>query len=218
MFYFPSRRITRLIFEREAGLLIKAKRGDEPRAFDLNGAQQILSKRIFTNPGWKYSLAVHDREGGWQSIFDEDTPFGGRHWAAFSGRLSQITGLPVKQELWVQDMNGRFLLITAKKAAANRKRNLLPLLVSGACPFVGAILSRLHPTPKYFLYLGLASVAASTAISLAYAISRKDKMGDLATNYLTLTISILTLIIPYSLFYVCFAFLLNGFQLPMIND
>jgi hypothetical protein len=218
MFYFPGRRITRLVFDREASRLIKAKRGYEPKLFDLHGVQQILSKRTFSYPAWKYSMVIQDRQGRWQSIFDEDTPFGGKHWAVFSERLSEITGIQIKQELWTADMNGKLSLTTNEKVAYNRKRNLVPLVVAAACTFLGAVVFRMHPTPGFLLYAGLASVAASTAISLVNAVSKKHKMGDLGPDYFTLTVSILTVVIPYALFYLSFAFLLNGFRLPMVND
>jgi hypothetical protein len=73
MFYFPGRRIPQLIFDREAKLCTKIKRGHEPKTFDLSAVQQILSKRTFTNPGWKYSMVLLDGQGGSQSVFNENT-------------------------------------------------------------------------------------------------------------------------------------------------
>ena len=216
MLYFPQRYLTQLVFNDGDRSLTKVKRGDETMAFDLAAAQRIVSKRVFTNPGTKFLMIIEDNLGRSQVIFDEDPLYGGRHWVALSGKLSHVTGIPIKDELWAEDMNGKLSsLFPQERLAINVRRRLFPSLIPIALAFVGAVLFRMHPTFKYLLFVGLVTVAVNTAISLAYAILNKDKMGDLGNSYFLLVVAILTLIIPYSFFYLIFAFLLNGFSLPV---
>lgn len=202
-------------FDRKARLLTRAKKGEEPQVFDLKAAKGIVSRKTFTNPGLKYEVIVQDSQGGSQVVFDENPTYWRIHWAGFSEKLSKITGLPLKQEQWVEDMNGKLSLIPKERIAKDIRRDLIPALIALGCALAGAVLFRVHPTSKALLYFGIASVALNTFISIAYAILNKKKMGDLSANYFVLIISALARFIPYAVLYLFFAFLLNGFRLPI---
>jgi len=200
MIYFPQRRITRLVFNRENKSLTKLKRGDAPLAFDLTSAQRMVLKTTYTNPGLKHSLAIEDGQGQAQIVFDEDIVLGGLRWVSLSKKLSHITGVPVKFERWVEDMNGKL----KETPSAIVRRNLSIALIPIVIAFLGAALFRIQPSQRSFLYVGLATVALNIALTLIYAFLKKD--GKLY---------VLTLVIPYIMFYLMFAFLLNGFRLPV---
>jgi hypothetical protein len=117
--------------------------------------------------------------------------------------------------VWVEDANGRLSAISSERTAANRRRSLLPFLAPLGCSLAGALLFRIHPTFEFFLYFGIGSVAVNVTMSFVYATLKRATLGDMAINYFTLSASILTLIIPYSMFYLFFAFVLNGFRLTV---
>ncbi|MGD0843559.1 MAG: hypothetical protein ABSA06_04225 [Geobacteraceae bacterium] len=206
--------ITRLNFNAERRILTKVKLGDVIAEYDLTEAHQIISKRVYTRPGFKYSMYTEDSQGQHQLLFDEDSLFGGTHWVKLSEKLSEVTGIPLKQEQWSEDLNGNLSLITKEKMV-RRKRNLIYGLVPIALSFVGALVFRMDPTQRVYLYTGLATVASNIAVSFIYACLNKEQMGDLGENNLLLVVRILTLAIPFAFFYVAFAFLLNGFRLPV---
>jgi len=214
LYYLPSTYIANYSFDRKARLLTRVKKGDEPQVFNLKAAKVIVSRRTFTNPGLKYEIIVQDSQGGSQVVFDENPTYWRIHWTGFSEKLSEITGLPLKQEQWVEDMNGKLSLIPKEKIAKDRRRNLIPALIALGCALACAVLFRVHPTPRALLYFGIATVALNTSLSIAYAILNKKRMGELSTSYFVLIVSSLAQFIPYSVLYLVFAFSLNGFRLP----
>jgi hypothetical protein len=182
--------------------------------FDLTDARQLISKSVYTNPGFKYSLHIEDSQGHHQVLFSEDIFFGGAHWVKLSSKLSKITRIPIKQEQGTEDMNGKVTLITREKIS-RRKRNIIFVLVTIALSFAGALVFRMDPTPRVYLYAGLATVSVNVAISLIFAFLNKEQMGDLGANNILLVVRILTMVIPFTFFYMSLAFLLNGFCLPV---
>jgi hypothetical protein len=213
-FYFAGWFRMIFVFDRKARLLTRTRRGEETKVFDLTHTERIVSRTTFTNPGVRCSIIVQDSQGKSEAILEESPSYSKIRWATFSERLSQITELPLGQELWAEDMNGKLSPVPRERITANRKRNLLPILLALGCAFAGAAVFRIHPTPRFFLYVGMATVVLNTSVSLEYAILSKIKTGDSSTGYLVLIMSALTLVIPYSLFYLFFAFLLNGFRVP----
>ena len=214
LFFISQQFRTRLSFNPENGSLTKGKSGDKIATFDLTNARQLISKRVSTNPGFKYTLYIEDSQEQHQILFDEDALFGGTHWVKLASKLSKIAGIPLKSECWAEDMNGNISLMTREKIA-RRKRNLIYGLVPIALSFAGALVFRMDPTPKVYLYAGLATVSANIAIASIYAFLNKEQMGDLGANNILLVIRILTLVIPFAFFYMSLAFLLNGFRLPV---
>jgi|ERR1039457_5943265 hypothetical protein len=201
MIYFPQRDITRLVFNTKTRSLTKLKRGDVPVAFDLSSAQQIVSKMINTNPGLRYSLIIEDFQGQTQIVFDEDCNLSmGLRWITLSKKLSHITGVPLKTERWYQDMNGQLRQTPASTVNRNLALALIPIIIA----FVGAAFFRMRPSPRSFLYVGLATVALNIALTLIYAFFKKVEK-----------LYVLTMVIPYIMFYLMFVFLLNGFRLPL---
>jgi hypothetical protein len=206
--------VVRLNFNTVNRTLTKEKLGDVIATFELTEAHQIISKLVYTFPGCNYTMYIEDCQGQQQVLFDENPFFGGTRWVKLSEKLSEITGMPLKQEQWSEDANGKLSLNTVEKIAT-RKRNLIYGLVPIAMSLVGALVFRMHPTQRSFVYAGLATVTANIAISLIYACLNKGQMGILGENSMLLVVRILTLVIPFACFYLFFAFLLNGFCLPV---
>lgn len=213
MIYFPQRHITRLVFNPKTKSLTKLKHGDDPLAFDLTSALRIVLKTIYTNPGLKYLLSTEDCQGQTQIVFDEDIFSGGvrLRWVALSKKLSHITGVPVKFERWVEDMNGNLKETQATIVRRNLVVGLIPIVIA----FVGAALFRIQPSPRSFLYVGLSSVALNITLSFIYVCLKKDEMSYPGKSHLSLGLYVLTLVIPYIMLYLMFVFLLNGFRLPV---
>jgi hypothetical protein len=158
---------------------------------------------------------VQDSQAGSQVIFEENPTYLRIHCAGFSEKLSEITGLPLKQEQWVEDMNGKLSLIPKESFTKDRRRNLIPVLITFGCTFACAVLFRVHPTQRALLYFGIATVALNTAISIAYTILNRKSMGELSTNYFVLFVSALAGVVRSSMVYLLLAFSLNGFRLPI---
>ena len=214
MLYFPNRYLTRFIFDGEKNLLRKIKKRAEAENYDLVIVQSIVSKTIKTNPGCKYNLIFEEAGDNSRVIFNEDTPFGAGHWEAFSEKLSRTTGLPLKKEYWAEDLNGNLSLIPHEDRIANKKQGLLILSVLLIISFVGAIGYKIIDTFQALVLIGLSVVLINIGLSFVYALFNRDRIGDWAANPVTLSVSILTLSIPYTIFYLCFVFVLNGFRLP----
>lgn len=214
MLYFPNQYLTRFVFDSEKNLLHRIKKRAEAKNYDLGIVQSIVSKTIKTNPGCKYNLVLKEAGDNSRVIFNEDTPFGTGHWEAFSEKLSKITGVPLRKEYWVEDLNGNLSLIPHEDRIANKKHGLLILSVPLIISFVGAIGYKIIDTFQAVVLIGLSVVLINIGLSFVYALLNRDRIGDWAANHFTLTVSILTLSIPYTIFYLCFVFVLSGFRLP----
>lgn len=214
MLYFPNKYLTRYIFDVEKKLLSKIKMGSKTEKIDLVSVQSIVSKTIKTNPGIKYNLVFEGNDNNSRILLNEDTPFGSNHWIDFAERLSKITGLPLRNEYWVEDLNGNLSLIQNQDRIAAKKMGLLIIFVPLSLSFVAAMMYELFPTLKAFLLLGSAAVAVNIGLSFLFVLSIRKKTGKLADNNLTLSVSVLTLLIPYSFLYLFFVFAINGFRLP----
>jgi len=214
MLYFPNKYLTRIVFDDDKNLLSKIKKRAEAENFDLGVVKAIVSKTIKTNPGCKYNLVFEEAGDKSRIIFNEDTPFGTGHWEAFSEKLSETTSLPLRKEYWVEDLNGNLSLIPHEDRITSRKHGLLILSIPLALSLVGAIGYKITDTSQTLIIIGLSVVLINIGLSFVYALFNRDKLGDWAANHFTLAVSILTLSIPYTMFYLFFVFLLGGFRLP----
>ena len=214
MLYFPNQYLTRFIFDSEKNLLHRIKKRAEAENYNLSNVQSIVSKTIKTNPGCKYNLVFEEAGDNSRVIFNEDTPFGTGHWEAFSEKLSKIIGVPLRKEYWVEDLNGNLSLIPHEDRIANKKHGLIILSVPLITSFIGAIGYKIVDTFQALVLIGLSVVLINIGLSFVYALFNRDKLGDWATNHFTLTVYILTLSIPYAIFYLSFVFVLSGFRLP----
>ena len=176
--------------------------------------QSIVSKTIKTNPGSKYILIFEETGDNSRVIFNEDTPFGARHWEVFSEKLTKTTGLPLRKEYWVEGLSGNLSLIPHKDRIASRKHGLLILSIPLVLSFVGAIGFKIIDTFQALVIMGLSVVLINISLSFVYAYLNQEKLGGWTANHFTLTVSILTLSIPYTIFYLFFVFVLSGFRLP----
>jgi hypothetical protein len=86
----------------------------------------------------------------------------------------------------------------------------VPLTVS----FLGAVTYRVSPSARAFVLFGIISVLVNIIISSAYFVRNRIQFGKWADNPITLVIAVLTLLIPYSMFYCVIAFALMGFRFP----
>lgn len=167
-----------------------------------------------TNPGCKFNLVFEEANDNSRVIFNEDTPFGTGHWEAFSEKLSIIIGVPLRKEYWGEDLNGNLSLIPHEDRIANKKHGLLILSIPLLISFFGAIGYKIINTFQALALIGLSVVLINIGLSFVYSLFNRDRIGDWATNHFTLAVSILTLSIPYTVFYLCFVFVLSGFRLP----
>lgn len=217
MVYIPSLYRTRLIFDSEKKILYKVKKGAKTEKFDLTIIKSILSKIMNTPPARKYVLILKDAEENFKILFNEDNPsmpFGMRRWETFGSKLSELTGLPLEKEFWEEDFNGKLSLIQREDRVASKKKGLLILLIPLFLSFLGAVGYRIINTNEAFLLIGLSVVFINMIFSIIYTFLHRKKIGDWASNGFTLIIVIFTLLIPYTMFYIFFVFLLKGFNPP----
>jgi hypothetical protein len=214
MLYIPNKYITRYIFDGDKKLLLKIKRKTKTEQFDLELVRSIVSKTIKTNPGCKYNLIFEENGENLRTIINEDSPFGAGHWEAFSEKLSKTTGLQLRKEYWVEDLGGNLSLIPHEDRIASRKHGILILCIPLALSIAGAIGYRIAETFQALLLIGVSVVLINIGLSFVYVLFNRDKFGDWAGNHFTLIVYILTLSIPYTIFYLFFVFALNGFRLP----
>lgn len=144
----------------------------------------------------------------------EDTPFGAGHWEIFTEKLSKIVNVPLRKEYWVEDLNGNLDLIPHQNNIAYKKRGMLILCVPLITSFVGAIGYKVADNLQAFMLIGLSVVLMNIGLSFIYAQSNRDKIGDWAANHFTFAVSIITLSIPYTIFYLLIVFALSGFRWP----
>lgn len=216
--YFPQKYIPLVIVDREQKLLKKIKKREATQEYDLNSIRCFVSKCIKTQPGMQCKLILEKLDGDSVALFSEDMALGSR-WEIFSEKISTASGKPLKKETWVEDYNGKLSLIPPETLIVNKRRGMLILSVPLAISFLGATAFRLFPTAKAFVLLGSATVVTNICISLYHAFKNRDSFfGKWSDNRLTLTvaltISILTLIIPYTGFYLVFCSILTGFRFP----
>ncbi len=214
MLYFPNQFRTRFIFDNDKNHLYKTKKRTNTETFDLSRVKSIVSKTIKTYPSCKYNLIFDEAENNFRIIIIEDTPFGTGHWETFSEKLSKITGLPLKKEFWSEDFNGKLSLVPHEEQITNKKRAWLLISIPIIVALLGAMVYKFYPSFEVFIFSGLITVLFNICLSFIYVFLNRDKFEDWANNHLILIISILTLLIPFSIFYLLFIFLLNGFRMP----
>jgi hypothetical protein len=225
MLYLPERYRTGIILDGDTKNLQKIKKGTLPQQFNLSNAQVMVAKTIKTIPGCKFTLAIEDLSGGLTPIFKEDTNpgFGAKHWQVFASRLAEMAGLPLKTEYYLEQMDGSLAAISFDEIKANKRRALplifLPLIIS----FQGALVYSLHKTTRMFFLAGGATVVVNMILSFLLASLYKRKVSltrdiDMMTasgdNKIILIAYILTLVIPYSFYYLFCVSLLSGFRWP----
>jgi hypothetical protein len=221
----PEQYRTGIIFDGHTKILQKIKKGTVPQQFNLTNAQVIVAKTVKTIPGCKFTLTVEDNSGGLTPIFREDTnlAFGAKHWQAFAARLVEMTGLPLKKEYYVEQMDGSLSAISFDEIKTNKRRALpiifLPLIIS----FIGALIYSLNKTTRMFLLAGSATVVINVILSFFFALLYKNKvfltkgrdiMVGIGDNKIISIAYILTLAIPYFLYYLFCISLLSGFRWP----
>ncbi len=217
MLYYPQKYRTRIVFDSERQTIKKLKEGIDPQEFNLNEAKLIISKTIKTLPGCKFYLAIEDHQGNTKNIFEEDTFMGGKNWEAFAKKVSEMTNLALKQEYYLEQMDGHLLKKSLSERTKDKRQGLIILLVPLIISLIGAGIYRSYGTSRAFLAAGVVTVGINILLSFIYVFIYRGRMGFVDKNNFILIIYILTLVIPYSLFYLFSIHVLNGFQWPLGN-
>jgi len=217
MLYVPQKYRCRILFDNDSKLLNIKKKGAEPLNFDLYKAKAIISKIIFTRPSFKYFLLTENDSDYSQIVFEEDTPFGARHWEAFSERLSAVTSLPLRKEYFSEQLDGTLLRKSAAERTVDRKHGLIIISIPIIFSFIGAAIYKCYPLPKVFILSGVATVAFNLLLSFLYGLLNRNVLGDWGKNNFKLLIYVLSLLMPFALFYIFFIMVLNGFRWPLSN-
>ena len=100
---------------------------------------------------------------------------------------------------------------------ARKKKNKFFLLASLCIPLLCAVLYRIFPaTLKNYIFFGAVSVTINMFLYFYLAFKNRLKIGDeFYDNTFILIGGGLTLIIPYSIFYILFSVILSGFRFPV---
>lgn len=217
MYFCPQRYRTRLIFDDNKNILQKIKKGAEPQEITLSDIKSIVSKSIKTIPNLKFYLIVEGYSEHQQIIFEEDAPFGAMHWEAFAEKLSNITGLPLKKEYYVEQMDGTLSQRPFEKRSGNRRRGLIILAIPTAVSLAGALSYTYLGTPQAFLIAGFTTLCINFLLSFIYSYLHRQEMGDWGKNNFRLVIYVMSMIIPYIIIYLSFVLILNDFKWPLSN-
>ena len=216
MLYFPQKYRYRLIVDQNEGILKKSKKGQPAETYDINSIKGLTSKRIITIPGGQYKLILEKHDGSSSVLFYEDTPYKGSHWERFSDRVADAIGRPLEKEIWVEDDNGKLSLISPETLVSSKRKGMWFLAILASVSFLGAASFRISISAKTFFFIGLITVLTNIVISFYYVFRHRDQFGKWGYHNLLLVGAVLTLVIPYSIFYVLFVFALFGFQFPSI--
>ena len=214
MLYFPQKYIPHLNIDENKNIFQKIKKGQAQQIYEFDSIKGFTSKRILTIPGGKYKLIIDKIDGSSVVIFNEDTPYKGSHWERFAEKLSVLTNKPLIKEIWAEDYNGTLSLISPDAILTNRKQGAYILAVPVCIALLGAIYFKMFPSSKTFIWMGFITVVLNISISYYYVFTNKEDFGKWSNNIFVLIVSTLTLIIPYSIFYIFLVSLFNGFQLP----
>jgi hypothetical protein len=219
MLYLPQQYRTSIIFDGDTKLLQKIKKGTVPQQFNLTNAQVIIAKIIKTMPGCKFVLIIENASDDSKPIFREDTnpTFGAKNWLAFGAQLSKITGLPLKKEYYLEQLDGTLSKIAFDEGSASRRHGLMIICIPLTISFIGALIFKVYGTSKEFIIVGGITVVINIVLSFLYAFLNRDKLGYVGKHDMILIAYILTLLIPYSLYYLFFIFLLSGCRWPLSN-
>ena len=216
--YFPQKYIVRVEIDKSQGLVKKLRKGRILEEYDLAAIEVLVSKHINSIANFQYKLILQNIDGSENTLVNEDMTYGiayGRsHWERFAEELSRLSGKLLQKEIWAEDYNGKLSLVSPKNMSARRRYSFLSFLTPLVLSFLGAIAFRTMPNLKTFLFYGIASVSINTCFSFIYSLRHRQMFGKWAESWLVLIICVLTLVIPYSMIYAMFAFLLSGFKLP----
>lgn len=215
MLYFPQKYIPRLKIDQAQNIFEKVKKGQALHKYEFDSIKGFTSKRILTIPGGKFKLLLDKIDGSSVEIFNEDTPYKGSNWERFAEKLSALINKPLINEIWAEDYNGTLSLISPEAIKTNRKKGASILAVPLCIAFFGAVYFKMFPSSKAFILAGSVTVILNISISYYYIFKNREDFEKWSNNTFVLIVSTLTLIIPYSIFYIFLASLLNGFQLPI---
>jgi hypothetical protein len=211
LLYFPQKYRTKIIFNGDRKILIVIKKSTVLQQLDTNNVKSIISKTIKTIPGGKHILILEKVDNS-IILFKENIPFGSSQWKSFSEKLSEITNLPLKKELWIEGDNGKLSLTSTQEHISNKKQGMSIFLVILIFPFFAAVGYTLFPNLKNLIFFGCISAAINLSISFYYVLNNKDKLGEWARNRFIMLLYILSLIIPFTIFYLFFVILIVGLQ------
>ena len=212
LIYLPQRYIPRVLITLRGNRLKRMRNHQVVQEHDLGAITHLVSRRIKTTPGMSYQLTLHTSDGHTAVLFDEDAMFGGRHWQQFAECLSTAAGKPLTTEFWSERYNGKLVLIPQERLTVALRRGLLVLSVPIAVSSIAAVISSVLRTNQSFLVLGCGSVLANLMISFYYAFSHRQEFRE-ASHTVILVAAVLTLGVPYLIFYAFFVFLLKGIQI-----
>lgn len=214
MLYFSQEYIPRLTVDENKTIMKKVKKGQPIQTYDINSIDGLTSKRTMTIPGGKYELILRKSDGSSMVLVNEDTPYKGSRWERFAEKLSGAIDRPLNKEIWVEDYDGKLSLISRADLLISKKKGVLILAVPLGVSILGAANFRLLPTAKAFVLIGAITVLANLCISSYFVFWNRDLFGKWGEHNFVLIVGVFTLFIPYSIFYLFFAFALGGFKLP----
>ncbi len=96
-----------------------------------------------------------------------------------------------------------------------KKQNIIFLCILLFSSFLFALSYKLFfSTLKVFILLGSLSVLTNLIVCFYYCLEYRNNLAEEYKKNINLIVSILTLIIPFSIFYILFALLIFGFNVP----
>jgi hypothetical protein len=135
------------------------------------------------------------------------TPYG---WKIFTSRLSKFSQIPLVQETWVFDYNGTKKKVSTDKLSRNRKKGIFTLITPVIIAFLGAKLLELNPSLQAFLLLGGTTILLNFTFYLIFCLREELKFHNFQENKSSKIFTIISLIIPFCLFYMLAVFAVNG--------
>ncbi len=89
---------------------------------------------------------------------------------------------------------------------------LVPIVISFI--FAGLYVLLTSVKLKVFMLMGIMCVCTNIMLSFIYGYINKKDLKEVTDNQFVFVVSVLTFIIPYSIYYVAFVLLLRGFGMP----
>lgn len=99
-----------------------------------------------------------------------------------------------------------------------RKHTIIMNLVTFIISFIGATIYSLYVTFGALLYIGCVTLIINLLFSLVYTLLNRKEIGytHSGKHLLLLTVAVLSLIIPFTVYYLFSIFLLDGFRLTLL--
>lgn len=113
LLYLSRKYLTKVIVSKDHNFLRIEKRGKKEREFGLDNIERFVSQDFLypMSSFRKINISIETVDNKSITLFEDDQVQFLRGWHRFSEKISDMTGKPLKKEVWVENqIDGKFIL------------------------------------------------------------------------------------------------------------